>query len=533
MIKKRLFLGMLVTSFIYGCSAGGGGNSTPTYTIGGTVTGLNGTLVLQNNGSDDLTITANGSFTFSTRLPDGSTYNVTILTQPTGQTCFIKNGSGTVSGSNVTNIEINCHDSGTLDPTFGSNGIVFHNNATGGNWRDRGNSVITDRQGRILVTGFSRNSSGDRDMVIWRFNPDGTLDTSFGTNGVVVHHNAAGGNGHDTGFSIVLDSQGRILVTGYSENSSGNYDMVIWRFNSDGTLDNSFGTNGVVVYDNTASPGSYDTGYSLTLDSQERILVAGRSNGTMAIWRLNRDGTFDTTFDSDGIVLYDDINFLFQGNSITIDSQGRILVTGYRDDYNGLIGNGFDMIIWRYNSDGTLDTSFGTNGVVVHNNAAGGNGTDVGRSITLDSQGRILVTGYSENSSSNHDMVIWRFNSDGTLDTSFGTNGVVVHHNAAGGNEDDEGRSIIVDGQSRILVAGSSWNSGGNHDMVIWRFNSDGTLDTSFGTNGAVVHHNAAGGNRHDRGFSIVLDSQGRILVTGHSRNSSGDDDMVIWRFIP
>jgi uncharacterized delta-60 repeat protein len=129
-------------------------------------------------------------------------------------------------------------------------------------------------------------------------------------------------------------------------------------------------------------------------------------------------------------------------------------------------------------------------------------------------------------------MVIWRYNSNGTLDSSFGNNGIVVYNNAAGGNGDDIGNSIYVDSTGKIYVTGSSKNSSGNDDMVIWRYNSNGSLDTSFGTKGKgiVINDNAAGGNSYDYGFSIFVDSTGKIYVTGYSYNGR-NADMVIWRY--
>jgi uncharacterized delta-60 repeat protein len=95
---------------------------------------------------------------------------------------------------------------------------------------DSGNSIYVDNTGRIYVTGFSTNSYGDSDMVIWRYNRDGSLDSSFGNNGIVVHHSAAGGNGSDAGYSMYVDSTGKIYVTGYSYNYLRNADMVIWKY---------------------------------------------------------------------------------------------------------------------------------------------------------------------------------------------------------------------------------------------------------------------------------------------------------------
>jgi uncharacterized delta-60 repeat protein len=117
----------------------------------------------------------------------------------------------------------------------------------------------------------------------------------------------------------------------------------------------------------------------------------------------------------------------------------------------------------------------------------------------------------------------------GVLDTTFDGDGIVVHNNAAGGNSYDGGDSIYVDSNGKIYVTGRSWN-GSNYYMVIWRYNSDGTLDTTFDSDGIVVHNNAAGGNSYDEGNSIYVDNTGKIYVTGCSYNRS-NSYMVIWKY--
>jgi uncharacterized delta-60 repeat protein len=198
------------------------------------------------------------------------------------------------------------------------------------------------------------------------------------------------------------------------------------------------------------------------------------------------------------------------------------IMTGCIGGSGGSGGSGYAIEV--------LDTSFNGTGFVVHDNASGANSDDYGHSIYVDSNGKIYVTGDSWNSSRKDDMVIWVYNSDGSLDNTFGNNGIVVHHNAAGGNSDDRGYSIYVDNNGKIYVTGVSYN-GRNEDMVIWKYNIDGSLDNTFGNNGIVVHHNAAGGNAWDQGNSIYVDSNGKIYVTGFSYNSSGNYDMVIWKY--
>jgi uncharacterized delta-60 repeat protein len=431
---------------------------------------------------------------------------------------------------------------GTPDTTFDADGIV-HPYAAGGSADDSGNAIALDSSGRILVTGMSENAEGNGDMVICRYNADGTLDTTFGANGIVVHNNAAGGNGVDSGNAIVLDSSGRIVVAGSSWNGTGGHDMAIWRYNADGTPDPTFGTNVIVASGNTAGLSYF--GSAIALDLNGRIVVVGHSmylfvRGDMVIWRYNADGTPDTTFGTNGIVLYGSNGivldgggagtaFFAAGNAIALDPSGRIVVAGSSQNGRG----GYDMAIWRYNADGTPDTTFGVNGIVVHDNAAGGNGAASGNAITLDSSGKIVVAGKSRNTAGNDDMVIWRYNSDGTLETTFGANGIVVHDNAAGGNGADSGKAIALDSNGRILVTGSSSNAARYDDMAIWRYNADGTLDAAFGANGIVVHDNAAGGNGFDSSNALALDSNGRVLVAGTSGHVGGSVDMVIWRYNP
>ena len=537
MKKCIVALGVLMISFFVS-ACGSRGDSSALFTVGGVVSGSTGTLVLRNNGTDDLTVTANGLFTFPTATAPGSSYTVTVRTNPTGQTCVVSNGTGTILISSVTNVSVDCFERGGLDLSFNSpNGFAVQNNAAGGNADDFGKAVAVDSQGRILVAGSSANSAGNTDMVIWRFNADGTLDTTFNGSGIVVHDSAAGGACNDSGNAVAVDSQGRILVAGNSTNSAGNTDMVIWRFKADGTLDTTFNGSGIVVHDSAAGGAGNDSGNAIAVDSQGRILVAGSStnsagNMDMVVWRFNANGTVDTAFSGDGIVVNESTaggTGSDSGNAIAVDSQDRILVAGSSPNSAG----NRDMVIWRFTLNGALDTTFNSKGFVVHNGAAGGNGDDSGNAVAIDTQGKILVAGSSANSAGNADMALWRFTSTGTLDTTFNGSGIVINNGAAGSNGDDSGSGVAIDSQGRILVTGSSKNTVGNTDMVVWRFNADGTLDITFAADGIVINNGAAGGNAYDSGSAVVTDSQDRILVAGSSGNSAGNSDMVIWRVFP
>ncbi len=291
-------------------------------------------------------------------------------------------------------------------------------------------------------------------MPVWHtpaIAADGDLDTAFGTGGKVT---TAIGSSDDRGYSVALQSDGKVVVAGDSWNGSNN-DVAVVRYHSDGTLDTTFGTGGKVT---TAIGSSNDSGYSVTLQSDGKVVVAG---------------DFD--------------------------------------------GSNPDVAVVRYNSNGTLDTTFGTGGKVT---TAIGSGNDSSYSVALQSDGKVVVAGYSSNGS-NNDVAVVRYNSNGTLDTTFGTGGKVT---TAIGSNTDFGYSVALQSDGKVIVAGDSWN-GSNNDVAVVRYHSDGTLDTTFGTGGKVT---TAIGSSDDSGYSVALQSDGKVVVAGYSSNGSNYDVAVV-----
>ncbi len=430
------------------------------------------------------------------------------------------------------------HPSGTLDTTFGGGtGFVIHNNAAGGNGGDQGNFITP---GSFFVAGFSLNANAvpDFDMVVWKYNDDGTLDTmNFGApNGFVVFDS---GNGFDFGFSHAVDAMGRVVVTGLSAIAPGfpfPSNMAVLRLTATGMLDPTFGVGGVFLSNGPAGglPPLADQGNGITIDANGNSVVTGQSLNAagdldMVVWRLTPGGMLDPTFGGgNGFVIHNNAaggNFDDIGASIKIDANGNIVVTG--NSFNAA-GNR-DMVTWRFLPNGMLDPAFGGGtGFIVHGNAAGGNVFDAGFNIACDANGNILVTGQSFNGADN-DMVVWRLLPNGMLDPAFGGGtGFVVFD---GGNGGDAGNSIMP---GSILVAGFITNAALDTDMAVWDFNTDGTLNANFGNNGIFVHDDAAGGNNpgfnFDLGTSLTTAANNRILVTGSSTNAAGNTDQVTWR---
>jgi len=499
--------------------------------VGGSVEGLlpGDSVVLQNNGGDDLTVDSNGAFIFQNTVAKGATYNVTVLTKPNGQNCRVENGLGKVTNSDITNIKVYCYQEEITvipDVLFGSIGKSIYD---GSSRDDQANDFKIDSTGRIIVTGYSSNGK-DKDMVLLRYDENGSLDTTFGRNrdGIVKYD---GINVDDVGKGIAIDSNNNIFVTGYSSNGK-NRIAVLWKYLENGVKDEVFGLGGKVVYDIGRDCESKAIAIYIDNNSNKiKILVTGYvsngSNKDIIILRYNEDGSLDTTFGSNknGIVKYDGKNGDDEGRDIEIDSSGRILVAGYSSN-----GSNKDIIILRYNEDGSLDTTFGSNkdGIVKYD---GKNGDDEGRDIEIDSSGRILVAGYSSNGSSNKDIIILRYNENGTPDTSFGNSGVYVYDSSS---SNEVANSICIY-NSDIFITGYNVNS--NRDLIILKLNqygklydgSDPTTSPSFNTNGVVIYDS---GNGDDEGRTIQIDSSGKILVAGFSTNSNNNTDITLWRFI-
>jgi uncharacterized delta-60 repeat protein len=505
---------------------------TASYSVGGSVSGLNGTVVLTNNGGDDLTITADGSFTFASSVADGGAYNVQVKTQPSGQTCTPGSNTGTISGANVTDVAITCSTnsysvggsvsglSGTLvlqnnggdDLTITADGsFTFASSvADGGAYNVQ---VNTHPAGQTCSPGSNTGTISGANVTnvsVACYN-SGSLDTSFGTGGKVT---TAIGAGHEEVYAIAIQSDGKIVAAGISDNGT-NYDFALARYNSNGSLDTTFGTDGKVT---TAIGTDYDEAYAIAIQADGKIVAAGYShNGSdadFALARYNSDGSLDTGFGTGGKVT----TAIGAGSdgayAIAIQSDGKIVAAGYSHN-----GSNEDFALARYNTDGSLDTDFGTGGKVT---TAIGSSYDYALAIAIQVDGKIVAAGYSDIGSNNADFALARYNTDGSLDTSFDTDGKVT---TAIGSGHDEAYAIAIQSDGKIVVAGDSSN-GSDNDFALARYNTNGSLDTSFDTDGQVT---TAIGSSTDIAKAIAIQSDGKIVAAGRSDN--GDSGFALARY--
>jgi uncharacterized delta-60 repeat protein len=393
---------------------------------------------------------------------------------------------------------------GDLDTTFNPpDGYVLYNG-----WnKDSYVGVAIQTDSKIVVSTGILNGT-DADVGVLRYNGDGTLDSAFGTDGTVIYD---GGKGNDCGRLVAIQADGKIILTGYSNNGE-DYDILTMRYNSDGTLDTSFGTNGIAIYNNG---DRNDYGRGIAIQSDGKIVVTARSTGNSTsiamILRYNGDGTLDSTFGTNGVVIYEG----GQGNDgfrgVAIQTNGKIVVSGYTK-----MAAGFDVLTARYTSNGTLDNTFGTNGAVTYD---GEHGDDGAHAVAIQSDGKIVVSG-GEYNGTDLDILVLRYNSNGTSDITFGTNGVVSYDSGQG---NDNGRRLAIQNGDKVVVTGRVPN-GTDDDVLILRYNTDGNLDGTFGGNG-VVTLNIVKGKDYGEGVAIQVD--GNILIAGGSSNVTGDDVMV------
>jgi uncharacterized delta-60 repeat protein len=286
-----------------------------------------------------------------------------------------------------------------------------------------------------------------------------------------------------------------------------------------GSPDTSFGTGGKVT---TPIGSSDDYAVALGIQSDGKVVAAGHSsngiNFDFALVRYNTNGSLDATFGSGGIVT----TFIGSGhdaaNALAIQSDGKIVAAGY--SYNG---SDYDFALVRYNTDGSLDTTFGSGGKVT---TPVGSIEDVASALGIQSDGRIVAAGYSYKSDgNNYDFALVRYNTDGSLDTTFGTNGIV---STPIGSSNDYASSLGIQSDGRIVAAGYSYN-GSNNDFALVRYNVNGTLDTGFGSGGIVI---TSIGSSNDAAHALVIQSDGKIVAAGSSfNNNTSKYDFALVRY--
>ena len=316
-------------------------------------------------------------------------------------------------------------------------------------------------------------------------------DNTFGTNGKVY---TSFGSFSSYFHSMILLPDGKIISAG--ENSNTTLAILVAKHNADGTPDLSFNATGKKQID---FGSAYEYCYSVLLQSDNNILLAGSSNGNAALARLLPNGDYDTQFSDDGKLT---LSF-GPGNGSSFQKilqqpNGKIIAIG--EAYNT---SSFDFAAARFNGNGSIDPSFGDNGKTTINF----NGyNDFGRNAVLQPDGKILIAGAAKNNNGNSSIALLRLNEDGTLDNTFGNAGKTTL--TISGIADDYAEAVVLLPGGKILIGGYSAG-----DFLVMRYTSNGIPDNTFGNSGYTL---TDFDNFQDKGYTLAIDSVGSIYLGGH-----------------
>lgn len=353
----------------------------------------------------------------------------------------------------------------------------------------------------------------------------GDLDPTFGTGGMVTTDI---NRSTDIANAVAVQADGKSVVVGttYKNNDFSSEDFVVTRYNTDGTLDSTFGRGGKV---RTDFPGLAAVPSSVVIQSDGKIVVAGGAfplftfSGNIKVVRYNSNGSLDTSFGAGGIVT---TNFP-QGSyafDVALQTDGKIIAAGtVFVDFNIGDSSNTDFALARYNPDGTPDATFGSGGQVSTDFVGF---EDDAFSVLIQPDGKIVAVGSANDPATFYDFAAARYLSNGTIDTTFGVAGKV--RTDFGDQNFDRARSAALQTDGKIVAAGFAISHGGGvQNFAVARYTSNGSLDTTFSRVGKTQ---IDFGNCCQSATKVLLQSDGKIITVGGSNGESGDDDFLLAR---
>jgi uncharacterized delta-60 repeat protein len=396
---------------------------------------------------------------------------------------------------------------GDLDPTFGTGGMVTTDI---GRSTDIANAVAIQADGKLVVVGqtYKQNDYSNEDFVVTRYNTDGTLDTTFGRGGKVR-----------TDFpglaavpsAVVIQSDGKIVVAGGAFPQftfAGNFEVV--RYNPNGSLDRSFGNGGIVT--TTFPEGSY--AFDVALQPDGKIIAGGTvfvdfipgelSDTDFALARYNPNGSLDTTFGNGGTVMTDFFGNEDDAFSVLIQPDGKIVAVGSANNP----ATYYDFAAVRYLSNGTIDTTFGVAGKV--STDFGDQNFDRARSAALQPDGRIVAAGFAISQNGGvQNFAIARYTSNGVLDTTFSRDGKTE---IDFGDCCQSANKVLLQSDGKIITVGYADTEDSDSDFLLARLSPRGSLDATFGVGGKV---RTSFGDLNGGANGAALQSDGKIMAVG------------------
>ncbi len=408
---------------------------------------------------------------------------------------------------------------GNLDRSFGVRGKVF---TALGNARNKIYSIQLQSDGKIVAAGAT-NMNGNDDVVLMRYNTDGTPDESFGADGKAL---LVIDGSDEAAYSVKIQADGKIIVAG-DRRLNGDADFFLARFKRNGTVDSGFGTDGIVISNIGTADDTIKSIALQTINGEQRIVAAGSIHtGAFAFFAVSRyksNGSPDESFAGGAGVSIVSWGNEDKAEAVVIQrigNQDKIVVGGKRriDLGNGSFDDDFALV--RFNSDGALDQSFGANGKVSTSFAS----DDGIRSLVIQDVGfgpRIVAAGHG-----NGNFALVRFHEDGSVDSGFGYYGKVQTSISAG---DDRINDIAVLPDGRILAGGFAKNmENGGEDFALVRYLRDGQIDPLFGNCGTITSNFGSSKNII---HGVAAQTDGKTIAGGFKQANSGTEEAAVARY--
>ncbi len=397
---------------------------------------------------------------------------------------------------------------------------------------------------KIVVVGHRLAAGGSPQFTITRLNPDGSRDTSFNSSGQVLFAGSgafsfAGIGGviatsESSAATVALDLDGNLLVAGYVRNLTPTTErnrIAVIRLKPNGTLDSNFGNGGRVVLDVRAGADEVN---SIAVDMLGRILIAGASatstdDATLdtLIIRLQSNGALDTSFGQvasgttrTGYLIYPTSVEQDHVTDIAALSSGKILAHGMSTSPIGSTSYR-NKIIFQLIEDGTIDSTFGTGGLVREILSPNSSTYSAAQLLTLP-DGRFISAGHFDRTGLGYQIIISQYLANGTPDPSFGNSGRFVL--SVGTIPQSTLHSLTMTTDGKILGVGETTHPTQGTQPLVFRLTADGFLDKSFGDNGILI---TPTGNSRARFRSVASDQNGRMILVGESYSGSTDRMLV------
>lgn len=406
---------------------------------------------------------------------------------------------------------------GTLDPSFAASsplgfGKVMTAIGIGANW---GRAVALQPDGKALLAGGCQNASGIFQFCVARYRADGVLDTSWNGSGTVT---TSLSSSHSLATGVVVQPDGKVVVTGKCNDGNGEI-LCAARYAPTGALDNTWNGTG---YSLSSLRGD---GTSAAIQADGKIIVAGAclvSDAThtdfdLCATRFTSSGVVDTTWNGTGSVTLNGSDWDDHGQAIVVQPDGKVILAGYCNN---------QFCAARYLSDGTLDTTWNGTGLVVTPKLELGN---VAYAAALQPDGKLLLGGncvLNGPSGTTTQFCSARYNTDGTIDTSWSSSGLLVTPMTSLARAIDEVDAIVVQPGGKVTLVGTCYTGSTDvRDFCSARLFANGTLDTSWNSTGKVFTpmSNVVGSLRQDFGWSAALQPDGKLLVGGYCWGGNGD----------